>query len=359
MSELNAVVAVYDTHTGAEEAVKELQRAGIDMRTLSIVGKDSHTDEHVVGYYNTGDRMKYWGKTGAFWGGFWGLLFGSAFFAIPGIGPVLVAGPVVAWIVGALEGAVVVGGLSAIGAGLYGMGIPKDSVIQVRNGAQDGQVPADGAWHGPGSRKSQGHHRNHAAGQRDAALAEAIGGELARARGKTMLTNAANLKGFAIRATDGELGTVDQFYFDDETWAIRYLTVDTGGWLGGRQVLISPFSVVHTDWQAKRLDVALTKKQVENSPDIDTHQPVSRQHEAAYLGYYGYPYYWGGPYLWGPAFYPAGLAVPAIASPEAMADRIRERVDGFASAQYRSRHWLSHRGGRRRNRPCGRVCRGR
>jgi uncharacterized membrane protein len=130
MSELNAVVAVYATHTGAEEAVKELQRAGIDMRTLSIIGKDSHTDEHVVGYYNTGDRMKYWGKTGAFWGGFWGMLFGSAFFAIPGVGPVLVAGPLVAWIVGALEGAAVFGGLSAIGAGLYGMGIPKDSVIQ-------------------------------------------------------------------------------------------------------------------------------------------------------------------------------------------------------------------------------------
>jgi uncharacterized membrane protein len=130
MSQQNAVVAVYTTHLEAEEAVKELQRAGIDMHALSIVGKDSHTDEHVVGYYNTGDRMKYWGKTGAFWGGFWGLLFGSAFFAIPGLGPVLVAGPLVAWIVGALEGAVVVGGLSAIGAGLFGMGIPKDSVIQ-------------------------------------------------------------------------------------------------------------------------------------------------------------------------------------------------------------------------------------
>jgi uncharacterized membrane protein len=130
MSELSAVVAVYGTHTEAEEAVKELQRAGVDMRALSIVGKESHTDEHVVGYYNTGDRMEYWGKTGAFWGGFWGLLFGSAFFAIPGIGPVLVAGPVVAWIVGALEGAALVGGLSAIGAGLYGMGIPKDSVIK-------------------------------------------------------------------------------------------------------------------------------------------------------------------------------------------------------------------------------------
>ena len=104
MPELNAVVAIYDTHTAAEEAIKKLQHAGIDMHTLSIVGKDYHSDEHVVGYYNSGDRMKYWGKTGAFWGGFWGLLFGSAFFAIPGIGPVLVAGPLVGWIVGALEG---------------------------------------------------------------------------------------------------------------------------------------------------------------------------------------------------------------------------------------------------------------
>ena len=130
MSETNSVVAIYETHSQAEEAVKELQRAGFDMKKMSIVGKDYHTDEHVVGYYNTGDRMKYWGKQGAFWGGIWGMLFGAAFFAIPGIGPILVAGPLVAWIIGALEGAVVVGGLSAVGAGLYSIGIPKDSVVK-------------------------------------------------------------------------------------------------------------------------------------------------------------------------------------------------------------------------------------
>jgi uncharacterized membrane protein len=130
MSDENAVVAIYGTHSGAEEAVKELQLAGIDMRSLSIVAKNTHADEHVVGYYNTGDRMKYWGKAGAFWGGFWGLLFGAAFFAIPGLGPILAAGPIVVWIVGALEGAVVVGCLSAIGAGLYSVGIPKDSVLK-------------------------------------------------------------------------------------------------------------------------------------------------------------------------------------------------------------------------------------
>ncbi len=130
MSETNSVVAIYETHTQAEEAVKELQRSGFDMQKMSIVGKDYHTDEQVVGYYNAGDRMKYWGGQGAFWGGLWGMLFGAAFFAIPGIGPILVAGPLVAWIIGALEGAVIVGGLSALGAGLYSIGIPKDSVVE-------------------------------------------------------------------------------------------------------------------------------------------------------------------------------------------------------------------------------------
>ena len=101
MTQENAVVAIYHTHTDAEAAVRELQKAGYDMRKLSIVGKDYHTDEHVTGYYSTGDRMKYWGKLGAFWGGIWGLLFGTAFFAIPGLGPIVAAGPVVAWIVGA------------------------------------------------------------------------------------------------------------------------------------------------------------------------------------------------------------------------------------------------------------------
>jgi hypothetical protein len=138
-----------------------------------------------------------------------------------------------------------------------------------------------------------------------------------------MLTNTSNLNGLVVQAKDGELGNVDQFYFDDETWAIRYVIVETGDWLGSRRVLISPFSVVHTDWQARRLDVSLTKKQVENSPDINTRQTVSRQHEAEYLGSMGYPYYWGGPYLWGPAYYPAGLAIPKATPTEALSDRVR------------------------------------
>ena len=109
--------------------MKELQKSGFDMKKLSIVGKDYHTEEQVVGYYHTGDRMKYWGKLGAFWGGLWGILLGAAFFWIPGIGPLVVAGPLVSIIVEGLAGAVGVGGLTALGAALYSIGIPKDSVI--------------------------------------------------------------------------------------------------------------------------------------------------------------------------------------------------------------------------------------
>jgi hypothetical protein len=139
MTKHNAVVAIYRSHAEAEAGVQELQHSGFDMKKLSIVGRDYHTDEHVVGYYNAGDRMKYWGKTGAFWGGIWGLLFGSAFFFVPGLGPLLVAGPLVGWIVGALEGAVVVGGLSAIGAGLYSLGIPRNSILRYETAIKTGK----------------------------------------------------------------------------------------------------------------------------------------------------------------------------------------------------------------------------
>ncbi len=139
-----------------------------------------------------------------------------------------------------------------------------------------------------------------------------------------MLTNAKYLKDLVVGATDGEIGCVDNLYFDDETWVVRYLTAETGSWLGGRQVLLSPFSVIDTNWRSGRLDVLLTKKQVEGSPDIDTDRPVSRQHEAAYLGYFGYPYYWGGPYMWGPALYPSGMPmIPIPAASESLAERIK------------------------------------
>jgi len=130
VSDSNAVVAVYNSHMEAEAAVKDLQLGGFDITKLSVVGKDYLSDEQVVGYYNTGDRMEYWGKTGALWGGLWGLLFGAAFFWVPGVGPLLVAGPVVTLIAAALESAVVVAGASVLGAALYSIGIPKDSVLR-------------------------------------------------------------------------------------------------------------------------------------------------------------------------------------------------------------------------------------
>jgi hypothetical protein len=144
-----SAVAVYDTHHAAEEAIRTLQKSGFDMRKLSIVGRDYSTEEGVVGYYNVGDRMKAWGKTGAFWGGLWGMLFGSALFVVPGIGPLFAAGPLVAWIAGALEGATIAGGMSALGAGLYGIGIPKDSVLRYETQIKAGKfvVIAHGAQH--------------------------------------------------------------------------------------------------------------------------------------------------------------------------------------------------------------------
>jgi uncharacterized membrane protein len=139
MSDKNSAIAMFDQHQQAEEAVKQLQRAGFDMKKLSIIGKAYQTEDNVVGYYTTGDRVKYWGASGAFWGGLWGLLFGSAFFFVPGVGPLFVAGSFVAAIVSALETAAVVGGLSALGAALYSVGIPKKSILQYETSIKAGK----------------------------------------------------------------------------------------------------------------------------------------------------------------------------------------------------------------------------
>jgi len=130
MYDKNSCVGIFNTHEEAEQAVKDLGKAGFDMKKLSIVGKGYHSEEDAIGYYNTGDRVMFWGKQGAFWGGLWGLLLGSAFFWVPGVGPLAVGGPLVAAIVGALEGAALTGGLTALGAALYSIGIPKDSIIK-------------------------------------------------------------------------------------------------------------------------------------------------------------------------------------------------------------------------------------
>ncbi len=130
MNKTDIAVAVYDNHTRAEAAVKELQRAGFDMKKLSIIGKDYHTEEHVVGFLNAGDRAKFMGKLGAFWGGLMGMLFGSALLFVPVVGHVIILGPLAATIFGGLQGAVLVGGASALVGALMAIGIPKDSVLR-------------------------------------------------------------------------------------------------------------------------------------------------------------------------------------------------------------------------------------
>jgi hypothetical protein len=136
-----------------------------------------------------------------------------------------------------------------------------------------------------------------------------------------MLRTVKDLQGYAIRATDGVIGEVADFFFDDEDWVIRYLVVDAGTWLRGRHVLISPVAIGHPDWMAQLLPVSITKDQVKNSPDIDTRKPVSRQHETEYLDYYGYPFYGEAPASgeWAPT--------PA-ASPRGTPSREKCRLDG-------------------------------
>ena len=130
MTKTDIAVAVYDHHTQAETAVKALQRAGFDMKKISIIGRDYHTEEHVVGFLNAGDRAKVFGKFGAFWGGLMGVLFGSAMMFVPVVGHVIILGPLAATLFSGLEGAVLVGGISALAGALMALGIPKNSVLR-------------------------------------------------------------------------------------------------------------------------------------------------------------------------------------------------------------------------------------
>ncbi|MEO9215093.1 MAG: PRC-barrel domain-containing protein [Rhodanobacter sp.] len=130
-----------------------------------------------------------------------------------------------------------------------------------------------------------------------------------------MLRSSKALEHYAIQASDGTIGHVRDFYFDDKSWVVRYLVVETGGWLPNREVLISPISLGHCDHAKKLLPVSLTMAQVKGSPDIDTHHPISRQHEMDYFGYYGYPYYWGGNGLWGAGSFPS-LMLTSVDDPD-------------------------------------------
>jgi uncharacterized protein YrrD len=122
-----------------------------------------------------------------------------------------------------------------------------------------------------------------------------------------MLRTTKDFQSCTLDAQDGHIGQVTDLYFDDASWVVRYLVVDTQSWLNRHQVLISPMSVRRPNWDDQVLPVAITQEQVRNSPAIDTDMPVSRQHERDYLDYYGYPSYWGGSGLWGEGYYPYAI----------------------------------------------------
>jgi len=154
-----------------------------------------------------------------------------------------------------------------------------------------------------------------------------------------MLHDVKELEGCAVGATDGELGAVKDVYFDDLHWIIRYLVVETSGWLSGRKVLISPRAVRCVAWDSHVMDVELTRQQVIDSPSLDADNPVSRQHETDYHDYYGYPYYWKGIYLWGPLMYPISSSeASAYPAPGAGAPRRGDSAEKWERPVEGKRH---------------------
>jgi len=137
--ETQSLIAIYDSHTAAESAIKLLQQAGLDMSRLSIIGQGGKIEEHAVGFYTSGDRMRFWGGRGAIWGGLAGSLLGSALFFLPVVGPLMVMGPLTGWIASALEGAVLGGAVGVLGGALAGIGIPKESIVKYELELQSGK----------------------------------------------------------------------------------------------------------------------------------------------------------------------------------------------------------------------------
>jgi hypothetical protein len=154
-----------------------------------------------------------------------------------------------------------------------------------------------------------------------------------------MLRNVEDLHGFTIGALDGDIGAVTDCYFDDVSYTVRFVVVNTGGWLSERKVLLSPISFRAMDWEHRRIRAALTKAQVAESPDIDTQKPVSRQHETIFFGHYGYSPYWTGTYLWGASPYP----YPAPGSVPGAADLERERRWNWKAMDRKDPHLRSSR----------------
>ncbi len=168
-----------------------------------------------------------------------------------------------------------------------------------------------------------------------------------------MLVSARDLESLTIGATDGDIGSVYDFYFDDESWTVRYLVVDTGHWLPGRRVLVSPMSVREPSWSEQRLAVRLTREQVEHSPDIDAGGPITRRHESELVRHYGLDPYWFGPYRWGAMPYPFGpvplageVGAGSGVTPEARRALEREGLANVGAEHVEGRHLGEERGDR-------------
>jgi sporulation protein YlmC with PRC-barrel domain len=135
-----------------------------------------------------------------------------------------------------------------------------------------------------------------------------------------MLHRIEELEGFTIHAKDGEIGSVEDAFFDDEKWVVRYLVVRTGSWLFGKEVLISPVSIKEIDWHGHEVEADLTAEEVKNSPSVEMEKPISKQQEYEFNRYFGIPVYWGGAGLWGNAMYPGAIFIP----PEEHAEELEE-----------------------------------
>jgi hypothetical protein len=135
----DGLISIYNNHEDVEEAFRKLQSFGFDIKKLSIIGRGFHGEKDLAGFYNMGDEVKYWGKLGIFWGGIWGLLFGSALVLIPGFGPVAVAGFFTTSLIGAVEGAAAVGVMSALSAAFFDVGIPKDKIMNYEAAIKNGK----------------------------------------------------------------------------------------------------------------------------------------------------------------------------------------------------------------------------
>lgn len=148
-----------------------------------------------------------------------------------------------------------------------------------------------------------------------------------------MIRSVKDMQGYTIHASDGDIGKASEFYFDDDEWAVRYLVVDAGNWLQDRRVLISPIAIENVNWNEHRITMRLTREQIRNSPDIDTHMPISRQNEMRFHDYYRWPYYWAGAGLWGGGMYPGLLAGAPLVVPPAAPVEDKPTDKGNASAQ--------------------------